>query len=67
MGPARRLHVLPAGLLHIYQPISPVLKGAALIPARADCVDKSDFALHTDAVPVHSGSPETGRDVPPGC
>lgn len=44
---------LPAGLLHIYQPIGPVLKGAALIPARADCVDNSDFALHTNAVPVH--------------
>lgn len=67
MGAARPLLALPAGLRHIYQPVGPVLKGAALIPARADCADKSDFARHTNAVPVHSTSPETGRHVPPGC
>lgn len=43
-----------AGSLHIHRPVGSLLKGAALIPARADCVDKSDFARHTNAVPVHS-------------
>lgn len=47
----RLLLAVPARLLHIYHTC---LKGAVLIPARADCIDESDFALYTNAGPVCS-------------